>query len=197
MVSPTGAESKPNARLRRSAEHFLSASAHAHGEGEVLSELNAETVLHYVIALEGLLTGEEQPGELTRKISQRAAVLAGEDDAQRLEIEETVRGAYAAAPAMRMALRLPRKTLTSRSCAKPSGAACLPGWSWATRRQSARSSRLRIRRCYRMRFLSAASASRLMSSGNVCEMSSIRPCRGMRRASIISHPVVRGDRVRI
>jgi hypothetical protein len=89
-------ENKAAARLRRSAEHFLSAGAHAHGEGEVLSELNAETVLHYVIALEGLLTGEEPPGELTRKISQRAAILAGEDDAQRLEIEKTVRDAYGA-----------------------------------------------------------------------------------------------------
>jgi hypothetical protein len=39
--------------------------------------LNAETVLHYVIALEGLLTGDESPTELTRKVSQRAAILAG------------------------------------------------------------------------------------------------------------------------
>jgi hypothetical protein len=38
-------------RLHRCAEHFLTAGDHAHGEGEVLSELNAGTVLHYVIAL--------------------------------------------------------------------------------------------------------------------------------------------------
>ena len=120
---PNRTESKPNARLRRSAEHFLSASAHAHGEGEVLSELNAETVLHYVIALEGLLTGEEQPGELTRKISQRAAVLAGEDDAQRLEIEETVRGAYASrsryahgAPPPQEDIDLPKLRQAVRRC---------------------------------------------------------------------------------
>ena len=64
-------------RLRRCAEHFLTAGDRAHGEGEALSELNAETVLHYVIALEGLLTGDESPTELTRKVSQRAAILAG------------------------------------------------------------------------------------------------------------------------
>jgi hypothetical protein len=46
----------------------------------VLSELNAETVLHYVIALEGLLAGDESDHtELTRKVSQRAAILAGKD----------------------------------------------------------------------------------------------------------------------
>jgi Apea-like HEPN len=87
---------KAGTRLQRCAEHFLTAGDHAHGEGEVLSELNAETVLHYVIALEGLLAGSDSIGELTRKVSQRAAVLAGEDDAQRLEIEELVRDAYAA-----------------------------------------------------------------------------------------------------
>jgi hypothetical protein len=83
-------------RLRRSAEHFLTAGDRAHGEGEVLSELNAETVLHYVIALEGLLSGGESPGDLTRKVSQRAAILAGKDDAQRLAIEHLVSGAYSA-----------------------------------------------------------------------------------------------------
>lgn len=91
-------EDKTSARLRRCAEHFLSAGHHAYGEGEVmLSELNAETVLHYVIALEGLLAGgESDHSELTRKVSQRAAVLAGKEDAQRLETERLVRGAYGA-----------------------------------------------------------------------------------------------------
>lgn len=93
---PERTESKPAARLRRCAEHFLTAGDHAHGEGDVLSELNAETVLHYVIALEGLLTGKDSPGELTRKVSQRAAILAGKTDTQRLEIEQMVRDAYAA-----------------------------------------------------------------------------------------------------
>ena len=83
-------------RLQRCAEHFLSAGDHAHGEGEVLSELNAETVLHYVIALEGLLAGGDSGSDLARKVSQRAAVSAGEDDSQRLEIAGLVRNAYEA-----------------------------------------------------------------------------------------------------
>jgi len=88
-------ESKAAARLRRCAEHFLTAGSHAHGEGEVLTELNADAVLHYVIALEGLLSGDnEDHGELTRKISQRAAILAGTDDAHRLQIERLIRSAY-------------------------------------------------------------------------------------------------------
>ena len=88
---------KPGTRLRRSAEHLLTAGEHAQGEGEVLSELNAETVLHYVIALEGLLAGDDPDhGELTCKVSQRAAILAGESNARRLEIEQLVRDAYGA-----------------------------------------------------------------------------------------------------
>jgi hypothetical protein len=88
-------ETKAAARLRRCAEHFITAGSHAHGEGEVLSELNADAVLHYVIALEGLLSGDsEDHGELTRKISQRAAILAGTDAASRLQIDRLVRGAY-------------------------------------------------------------------------------------------------------
>jgi hypothetical protein len=85
----------PGIRLRRSAEHFLSAGEHAHGQGEVLSELNAEAVLHYVIALEGLLAGADPDrGEFIRKVSQRAAVLAGRNDAERLNFARIVRQAY-------------------------------------------------------------------------------------------------------
>jgi hypothetical protein len=82
-------------RLKRCAEHFLSAGVHAHGEGEVLTELNAEAVLHYVIALEGLLAGTDPDrADFRRKVSQRAAILTGENDAARLEIARLVRGAY-------------------------------------------------------------------------------------------------------
>jgi hypothetical protein len=88
-------EPKATARLRRCAEHFITAGSNAHGEGEVLSELNADAVLHYVIALEGLLSGDsEDHSELTRKISQRAAILAGTDATSRLQIDRLVRGAY-------------------------------------------------------------------------------------------------------
>jgi hypothetical protein len=43
-----------------------------------------------------LLTSDESPGELTRKVSQRAAILAGKNDAQRLQIEQLVHDAYRA-----------------------------------------------------------------------------------------------------
>jgi hypothetical protein len=83
-------------RLRRCAEHFLMAGD-AHREGEVFSQQNADAVLHYVIALEGLLAGDDSDsGDFTRKVSQRAAVLAGRNDANRLEIEQLIRAAYKA-----------------------------------------------------------------------------------------------------
>ena len=83
-------------RLRRCAEHFLMAGD-AHREGEVFSQQNADAVLHYVIALEGLLAGDDSDrSDFIRKVSQRAAVLAGDNDAKRLEIEQLVRTAYSA-----------------------------------------------------------------------------------------------------
>ena len=86
---------KAATQLRRCAEHFLMAGTQAYGEGEVFSELHAEAVLHYVIVLEGLLTGEGESGsEYTRKVSQRAAVLAGRNDSERLKFERLVHDAY-------------------------------------------------------------------------------------------------------
>ena len=48
------AKEKAADQLRRCAEHFLTASD-AHREGKVSPQQNADAVLHYVIALEGLL----------------------------------------------------------------------------------------------------------------------------------------------
>ena len=115
---------KAATQLRRCAEHFLMAGTHAHGEGEVLSELHADAVLHYVIVLEGLLTGEsESPGgEYTRKVSQRAAVLAGRNDAERLEFERLVhdayntRSKYAHGSAPKKELDLPKLRRVVRRC---------------------------------------------------------------------------------
>lgn len=95
-TKPTKASKKQAERVRRIAEHFLSAGQDAYGEGDVLSELNAEAVLHYVIALEALLTGgDDERTELTRKVVQRAAILAGTDNADRREVAATVQAAYA------------------------------------------------------------------------------------------------------
>lgn len=96
-AKPTKASRERAARLRRIAEHFLAAGEDAHGEGEVLSELNADAVLHYVIALEAVLTGDESDKtELTRKVVQRAAVLAGTNDEDRRAVAALVLDAYRA-----------------------------------------------------------------------------------------------------
>lgn len=96
-AKPTKASRERAARLRRIAEHFLTAGEDAHGEGEVLSELNADAVLHYVIALEAVLTGDDSDKtELTRKVVQRAAVLAGTNDEDRRAVAALVLDAYRA-----------------------------------------------------------------------------------------------------
>jgi len=72
-------------------------AGNAHREGEVFPPQNADAVLHYVIAFESLLAGDDPDrGDYTRKVSQRAAVLAGRNDANRLTIEQLVRDAYKA-----------------------------------------------------------------------------------------------------
>jgi hypothetical protein len=84
-------------QFRRIAEHFVTAGEDAYGEGEVLSELSAEAVLHYVIALEALLTRDtDGKTELSRKVFQRAAILAGQDDRDRNAVADTVKAAYGA-----------------------------------------------------------------------------------------------------
>lgn len=65
----------------------------AHGEGGVLFELPKQCCT--TSSPIGLLAGDEPDHtELTRKVSQRAAILDGKDNAQRPEIERLVRGAY-------------------------------------------------------------------------------------------------------
>jgi hypothetical protein len=96
-IKSTKPSKGPAARLRRISEHFLTAGADAFGEGDVLSELNAEAVLHYVIALEAVLTGgDDEKTELTRKVVQRAAILVGVDDQDRSAVAATVKDAYRA-----------------------------------------------------------------------------------------------------
>jgi hypothetical protein len=52
-------------------------------------------MLHYVIALEAVLTGtDDEKTELTRKIVQRAAILVGVDDGDRIAVSATVQGKH-------------------------------------------------------------------------------------------------------
>jgi hypothetical protein len=146
----------------------------------VLSELNAETVLHYVIALEGLLTGDESPTELTRKVSQRAAILAGRSDAQRLEIERLVSGAYGArskyahGDTPKGEVDLPKLCRVVRRC-------LLARLVIGTRRRLARSAKLQTKPCCPARSWSAAYTIHLTSSRGAYGRNSIQPWQGYPR----------------
>jgi hypothetical protein len=54
----------------------------------------ADALLHYVVALEALFGEDSREGEMTRRISQRAAVLVGRDDAERLSVAEEIKNVY-------------------------------------------------------------------------------------------------------
>ena len=83
------------ARLTNSAAQFLTATEQSVIDATTVAD-HDDVTLRYVVALEGLLTGGEGPGELTRKVTQRAAVLIGNDDDDRLRVEQVVKDAYAA-----------------------------------------------------------------------------------------------------
>ena len=53
----------------------------------------SEAAFRWTVALESLLVSQSGP-DLSRKVSQRAAVLIGRSDAERLAIERVVRAAY-------------------------------------------------------------------------------------------------------
>ncbi|WP_421119372.1 hypothetical protein ACE2AJ_18750 [Aquihabitans daechungensis] len=94
-VLPSDSESDKRTKLlRRSATRFIAAGEHSVGRPE---PFNAErlggAILNYVAALEGLLGGA--PGtEIGRRVSQRAAVLAGATGARRIDIQELVKRSY-------------------------------------------------------------------------------------------------------
>jgi hypothetical protein len=88
------AKEKAADQLRRCAEHFLTVTD-AHRAAKLSTQQHADAVLNYVIALESLL-GDDDRSDLIRKVSQRAAVLAGSNDGDRLTIEQLVRDAYKA-----------------------------------------------------------------------------------------------------
>jgi hypothetical protein len=79
--------------LRLAAEHFLAAGQYSYGQATPIdSEHEPEALLHYVIVLEALLSEDDR--EVSRKVAQRTAVLAGRDDADRLAVYAVTRDAY-------------------------------------------------------------------------------------------------------
>ena len=87
-------------RLSRAADHYQFVRYHtrerAHDDVLPVPDLHpSETAFRWTVAMEGLLA-PEGGSEFTRKVSQRAAVLVGRDDDERLAVEQTVKSGYAA-----------------------------------------------------------------------------------------------------
>ena len=92
----THSRKHPFHRLQRSSQRLLSLNPYIGSAGKVVfSRQSGEMVLWCVAALEHLLTSAgEKEGDLTRRIAQRAAVLVGHDDKNRLQVEELVKSGY-------------------------------------------------------------------------------------------------------
>ncbi|WP_208810972.1 HEPN domain-containing protein [Micromonospora echinofusca] len=89
------ATKRASERLQRSAHRFLALGPRLGGDGGVLYERDrAEIIFWYTSALENLVITESSDGELSRKVSQRTAVLVGTDDDERLEIRRAITHAY-------------------------------------------------------------------------------------------------------
>ncbi|MBM0238272.1 hypothetical protein JNW88_15940 [Micromonospora sp. ATA32] len=85
---------KASERLQGSAHRFLALGPRLGSNGDVLYERDrAEIIFWYTSALENLMITDSSD-ELSRKVSQRTAVLIGTDDDERLEIRRAITHAY-------------------------------------------------------------------------------------------------------
>ncbi|MEU0572249.1 hypothetical protein ABZ297_43555 [Nonomuraea sp. NPDC005983] len=82
-------------RIRRSAMRFLDTSDKVGYHADVtFPDDEPQVVLNYMTSLENLLSSDESPGDLARRTAQRAAILIGEDDGDRLRTLRCVKDAY-------------------------------------------------------------------------------------------------------
>ena len=82
-------------RVKRASQRLLAAGKHAVGSATPWDEVRAmDSLIHYVVALEALLAKEGETTEISRRIAQRAAVVAGTSDSDRLRIEAEIRKVY-------------------------------------------------------------------------------------------------------
>lgn len=82
-------------RIQRSAVRFLdTADKVGYDADATFPDDEPQVVLNYVTSLENLLSGDDNHADLTRKTAQRAAILTGRNDADRLEIRRCVANAY-------------------------------------------------------------------------------------------------------
>jgi hypothetical protein len=93
---PSNSQDRHYRNLRLAAEHLLAAGQYAtHGQATPLhTEQEPEALLHYVIVLEALLSEDDR--EVSRKVAQRTAVLAGGTDDDRLTVYTLAKDAYTA-----------------------------------------------------------------------------------------------------
>jgi hypothetical protein len=101
LAGVTGLDARRLDQLARAADHFLFVNCHVLGNslgGAAASPLHiSEAALKLTMALESLLGGGDGGhADLSRKMQQRAAVLVGADDDDRLQVRDTVRVGYAA-----------------------------------------------------------------------------------------------------
>jgi len=82
-------------RIRRSALRFLDTSDMVGYDADVtFPDDEPQVVLNYMTSLENLLSGGENHTDLSRRTAQRAAVLVGKDDGDRLRTLRCVKDAY-------------------------------------------------------------------------------------------------------
>ncbi|MFI1376096.1 hypothetical protein ACH4UY_29320 [Streptomyces longwoodensis] len=101
LAGVAGLDARRRDQLARAADHFLFVNCHILGDspgGAAASPLHlSEGALKLTMALESLLGGGDGGhADLSRKMQQRAAVLVGADDDDRLQVRDTVRVGYAA-----------------------------------------------------------------------------------------------------
>ncbi|MFI7296896.1 hypothetical protein [Streptomyces sp. NPDC050121] len=101
LAAVAGLDTRRRDQLARAADHFLFVNCHVLGDslgGAAASPLHlSEGALKLTMALESLLGGGDGGhADLSRKMQQRAAVLVGADDDDRLQVRDTVRVGYAA-----------------------------------------------------------------------------------------------------
>ncbi|MFF4733555.1 hypothetical protein ACFY3M_51945 [Streptomyces mirabilis] len=101
LAGVTGLDARRRDQLARAADHFLFVKCHVLGDsvsGTAVSPLHlSEAAFRLTAALECLLAGGDGGRtDLSRKVQQRAAVLVGADDDDRLRVRNTVGAGYAA-----------------------------------------------------------------------------------------------------
>ncbi|MFG2892109.1 hypothetical protein [Streptomyces sp. NPDC048248] len=84
-------------QLARAADHFMFVKCHVLGSSSVPTLHSSETAFRLTAALECLLAGGSGGRvDLSRKVQQRASVLVGQDDSDRLRVRDVVSAGYSA-----------------------------------------------------------------------------------------------------